>query len=142
MPSGTPRTTTATARRKGRHCMEYGNGKEDHGYVKLQVPAGRPILRSDRSRARSARLEHHGICKAFNAGRRRWKRDADPGCDHSLPGRSFTFEMKLPPVSYFLKKASVSSLVEDRGRGLRARSRKRRFKRLPRKKMPDLIVPR
>jgi large subunit ribosomal protein L11 len=53
--------------------------------------------------------------------------------------RSFTFEMKQPPVSYFLKKASgVTSGAKTTGRGFVGKINRDQIKEIAEKKMPDL----
>src|SRR5208337_1995731 len=104
VPSGTPpdHDRNRRAARAG-IVWEYGNGKEDHG-LREASGAGRggQSFASDRSRARSARLEHHGILQGIQCpDGADGKRDADPGCDHSLPG----------PVLHFRDEAATGFLL-------------------------------
>ena len=80
------------------------------GYIKLQVPAGS----ANPSPPIGPALGQRGLnimesCKAFNA------KTSGPDYEKGMPipviitafgDKSFTFEMKTPPASYFLKKAA------------------------------------
>ena len=78
------------------------------GQLKLQVPAGK----ANPSPPIGPALGQRGInimefCKAFNAK----SQDMEPGapCPTVITyyqDKSFTFEIKTPPASYFLKKAA------------------------------------
>ena len=82
--------------------------KKIDGYINLQVPAGK----ANPSPPIGPALGQRGVnimefCKAFNAK----TKDIEP--DTPIPvkitvyaDRSFTFEMKTPPASHFLKKAA------------------------------------
>ena len=82
--------------------------KKIDGYIKLQVPAGK----ANPSPPIGPALGQRGVnimefCKAFNAA----SQDAEPGSPIPVvitvfADKSFTFEMKTPPASYFLKKAA------------------------------------
>jgi large subunit ribosomal protein L11 len=68
-------------------------------------------VRPIRARPVGPALGQHGVnimefCKAFNAKTQDSKRAADPGRDHRLFDRSFTFITKTPPASILLKKAA------------------------------------
>src|SRR3981189_2884488 len=82
--------------------------KKVTGFLKLQVPAGAakpppPIWAAPRQRGPNI-ME---FCKAFNAQpKKREKGTPIPVVITPYQDRSFTFEMKTPPVSYFLKKAA------------------------------------
>jgi len=53
--------------------------------------------------------------------------------------RSFTFEMKLPPVTFFLKKASgIQSGAKTTGRGFIGKVTKAQIIEIAQKKLPDL----
>jgi len=53
--------------------------------------------------------------------------------------RSFTFEMKLPPVTYYLKKASgIQSGLKTTGRGFAGKISKEQIREIAEKKLPDL----
>jgi len=53
--------------------------------------------------------------------------------------RSFTFEMKLPPVTFYLKKASgIESGSKTAGRGFAGKVSKAQIQEIAEKKLPDL----
>lgn len=80
------------------------------GYVKLQVPAGSANPSPPIGPALGQRgLNIMEFCKTFNA------KTSGPDYEKGMPlpvvitvfqDKSFTFEMKTPPASYFLKKAA------------------------------------
>ena len=80
------------------------------GYIKLQVPAGSANPAPPIGPALGQRgLNIMEFCKAFNA------KTSGPDYEKGMPipviitafgDKSFTFEMKTPPASYFLKKAA------------------------------------
>jgi large subunit ribosomal protein L11 len=82
--------------------------KKISGYIKLQVPAGQ----ANPSPPIGPALGQRGVaimefCKAFNAA----TQSMDPGIPIPttitvFTDKSFSFETKTPPVSYFLKKAA------------------------------------
>lgn len=81
--------------------------KKVAGLIKLQIPAGKANPSPPVGPALGqAGLNIMEFCKAFNA------QTADKEVGMPIPvvitayqDRSFTFEMKQPPVSYFIKKA-------------------------------------
>jgi large subunit ribosomal protein L11 len=81
--------------------------KKVTGYVKLQVPAGAANPSPPIGPALGQRgLNIMEFCKAFNARTAQMgEGDADPRRHHGLSGPLLTFDMKQPPVSYFLKRA-------------------------------------
>src|ERR1700690_313823 len=78
------------------------------GYIKLQVPAGSANPSPPIGPALGQRgLNIMEFCKAFNAK----TQDQEKGIPIPITitvfsDKSFTFEMKTPPASYFLKKAA------------------------------------
>ncbi|MGD9867664.1 MAG: 50S ribosomal protein L11 [Hyphomicrobiales bacterium] len=82
--------------------------KKIDGYIKLQVPAGQ----ANPSPPIGPALGQRGVnimefCKAFNAATQgREQGSPIPTVITVYSDRSFTFEMKTPPASYFLKKAA------------------------------------
>jgi len=61
----------------------------------------------DRSRAWSARSQHHGVLQGVQRPDPEGREEhPDSRRDHDLRDRSFTFEMKTPPMSFFLKQAA------------------------------------
>src|ERR1700724_2194984 len=93
--------------------------KKITGYLKLQVPAGS----ANPSPPSGPALRQRGLnimefCKSFNAQTQKLEKGAPIPVVITIYGdRSFTFEMKTPPVSFFLKKAAkVESGAKAPGR--------------------------
>lgn len=93
--------------------------KKIDGYINLQVNAGQ----ANPSPPIGPALGQRGVnimefCKSFNAK----TKDMEPGTPIPVKitvysDRSFTFEMRTPPASYFLKKAAkVTSASKTPGR--------------------------
>jgi len=82
--------------------------KKISGYVKLQVPAGAANPSPPIGPALGQRgLNIMEFCKAFNAKTAQMEKGTPiPVIITAYQDRSFTFEMKQPPVSYWLKKAA------------------------------------
>jgi len=82
--------------------------KKITGYVKLQVPAGAANPSPPIGPALGQRgLNIMEFCKAFNAKTQQMEKGMPiPVIITAYADRSFTFEMKQPPVSYWLKKAA------------------------------------
>ncbi len=82
--------------------------KKISGYVKLQVPAGAANPSPPIGPALGQRgLNIMEFCKAFNAKTAQIDKGTPiPVIITAYQDRSFTFEMKQPPVSFFLKKAA------------------------------------
>ena len=78
------------------------------GYVKLQVPAGQANPAPPIGPALGQRgLNIMEFCKAFNAASQKMEPGSPvPVVITAYQDKSFTFEMKSPPASYFLKKAA------------------------------------
>ena len=82
--------------------------KKIEGYIKLQIPAGKANPSPPVGPALGQRgLNIMEFCKAFNAQ----TQNAEPGMPipvtiTAYSDRTFTFETKTAPVSYFLKKAA------------------------------------
>ena len=83
--------------------------KKITGYVKLQVPAGAANPSPPIGPALGQRgLNIMEFCKAFNAKTQQMEKGMPiPVIITAYADRSFTFEMKQPPVSYWLKKEKV-----------------------------------
>jgi len=77
------------------------------GYVKLQVPAGSATPSPPIGPALGQRgLNIMEFCKAFNAATQELEKGSPiPVVITAYADKSFTFEMKSPPVTYFIKKA-------------------------------------
>ena len=82
--------------------------KKVTGFLKLQVPAGAANPSPPIGPALGQRgLNIMEFCKAFNAQTQKMEKGVPiPVVITTYQDRSFTFEMKTPPVSYFLKKAA------------------------------------
>jgi large subunit ribosomal protein L11 len=109
--------------------------------VKLQVPAGAANPSPPIGPALGQRgLNIMEFCKAFNARTAQMEKGMPiPVIITAYQDRSFTFEMKQPPVSYFLKKASgVTSGAKTTGRGFVGKVNRDQIKEIAEKKMPDL----
>jgi large subunit ribosomal protein L11 len=85
--------------------------KKITGYVKLQVPAGSANPSPPIGPALGQRgLNIMEFCKAFNAKTQAMEKGMPiPVSITVFSDKSFTFEMKTPPASYFLKKAAKLS---------------------------------
>ncbi len=115
--------------------------KKITGYVKLQVMAGEAKPSPPIGPALGQRgLNIMEFCKAFNAKTAQIEKGTPiPVVITAYADRSFTFEMKLPPVSFFLKKASgITSGAKTTGRGFIGKITKAQIKEIAEKKMPDL----
>ena len=77
------------------------------GYIKLQVPAGSATPSPPIGPALGQRgLNIMEFCKAFNAATQELEKGSPiPTVITAYADKSFTFEMKQPPVTYFIKKA-------------------------------------
>jgi len=82
--------------------------KKITGYIKLQVPAGAANPSPPIGPALGQRgLNIMEFCKAFNAKTAQSDKGTPiPVVITAFQDRSFTFEMRQPPVSFFLKKAA------------------------------------
>ena len=82
--------------------------KKVTGYVKLQVPAGSANPSPPIGPALGQRgLNIMEFCKAFNAKTQDQEKGTPiPVTITVFSDKSFTYEMKTPPASYFLKKAA------------------------------------
>ena len=78
------------------------------GFIKLQVPAGKANPSPPIGPALGQRgLNIMEFCKAFNAKTAQIDKGTPiPVVITAFQDRSFTFEMRQPPVSFFLKKAA------------------------------------
>ncbi len=82
--------------------------KKIEGYIKLQVPAGAANPSPPIGPALGQRgLNIMEFCKAFNAATQKMEQGMPiPVVITAYSDRSFTFAMKTPPATYFLKKAA------------------------------------
>jgi large subunit ribosomal protein L11 len=115
--------------------------KKIDGYINLQVPAGK----ANPSPPIGPALGQRGVnimefCKAFNAK----TKDMEP--ETPIPvkitvysDRSFTFEMRTPPASFFLKKAAkIGSGAKAPGRDVAGQVTMAQVREIAKMKMKDL----
>jgi large subunit ribosomal protein L11 len=115
--------------------------KKIEGYIKLQVPAGQ----ANPSPPIGPALGQRGVnimefCKAFNA--------ATQGLEGGMPiptvitvyfDKSFSFETKNPPVSFYLKRAAgLEKGAATTGREIVGKVTKQQLRDIAEVKMPDL----
>jgi large subunit ribosomal protein L11 len=115
--------------------------KKITGYLKLQVPAGAANPSPPIGPALGQRgLNIMEFCKAFNAQTQNLERNSPiPVVITIYADRSFSFEMRTPPVSHFLKKAaSIESGSKTPGRGTVGSVTKAQVREIAEKKMKDL----
>ena len=115
--------------------------KKITGYVKLQVPAGAANPSPPIGPALGQRgLNIMEFCKAFNAQTAKMEKNTPiPVTITVYQDRSFTFEMKTPPVSYFIKKAAkLESASKAPGRDKVGKITKAQVKEIAEQKMKDL----
>ncbi len=115
--------------------------KKITGYVKLQVPAGAANPAPPIGPALGQRgLNIMEFCKAFNARTAQMEKGMPiPVVITAFQDRSFSFEMKLPPVTYYLKKASgIESGSKTTGRGFAGKISQAQIREIAEKKLPDL----
>ncbi len=121
--------------------------KKITGYVKLQVPAGAANPSPPIGPALGQRgLNIMEFCKAFNARTAQMEKGSPiPVIITAYQDRSFTFEMKQPPVTFWLKKAAglkigkkPASGAKLPGRGFVGKVTAEQIREIATKKMPDL----
>ncbi len=121
--------------------------KKIAGYVKLQVPAGAANPSPPIGPALGQRgLNIMEFCKAFNAKTAQIEKGTPiPVIITAYQDRSFTFEMKRPPVTFFLKKAAglkigkkPASGHKTPGRGFIGKVTRAQIREIATEKMPDL----
>ncbi|MGB5950518.1 MAG: 50S ribosomal protein L11 [Parvibaculum sp.] len=99
--------------------------KKIEGYIKLQVKAGQANPSPPIGPALGQRgLNIMEFCKAFNAQTQKMEPGMPiPVVITAYSDRSFTFVMKTPPATYFLKKAAkIETASKTPGRGTPAAS--------------------
>jgi large subunit ribosomal protein L11 len=115
--------------------------KKITGYIKLQVPAGAANPSPPIGPALGQRgLNIMEFCKAFNAKTAQTEKGTPiPVIITAYQDRSFTFELKQPPVSFFLKKAAgVKSGSKTTGRGFVGQVTRAQIREIAEKKLVDL----
>jgi large subunit ribosomal protein L11 len=115
--------------------------KKVQGYLKLQVPAGA----ANPSPPIGPALGQRGInimefCKAFNAQTQQMEKGSPiPVVITYYQDKSFSFVMKTPPVSHFLKQAAkVQKGSGTAGRGSVGTVTQKQIREIAEKKMKDL----
>src|SRR5271155_5581941 len=115
--------------------------KKVTGYLKLQVPAGAANPSPPIGPALGQRgLNIMEFCKAFNAQTQKEEKNTPiPVVITIYADRSFTFEMKTPPMSFFLKQAAkIQSGSKAPGRDKAGAVTKAQVRDIAEKKMKDL----
>ena len=115
--------------------------KKIAGYLKLQVPAGAANPSPPIGPALGQRgLNIMAFCKDFNAKTSQLEKGSPiPVVITIYQDKSFTFEMRTPPVSYFIKKAAkLESGSKAPGRDKAGSITKAQVKEIAEKKMADL----
>ncbi len=115
--------------------------KKIDGYLKLQVPAGNASPSPPIGPALGQRgLNIMEFCKAFNAKTQEMEKNSPvPVVITIFADKSFTFEMKQPPMSYFIKKAAgLDKGSKEPGRDVVAKLSRSQIKDIAEKKMVDL----
>jgi len=115
--------------------------KKITGYLKLQVPAGSANPSPPIGPALGQRgLNIMEFCKAFNAQTQQMEKGQPiPVVITIYADRSFIFEMRTPPVSYFLKKAAnLDKGAKLAGRDNAGAVTRDQVKEIAEKKMKDL----
>jgi large subunit ribosomal protein L11 len=115
--------------------------KKITGYVKLQVPSGQ----ANPSPPIGPALGQQGLnimefCKAFNAHTQGQEQGVPiPTVITVYADRSFSFETKTPPASYFIKQAAkLPKAASEPGREVVGVVRMAQLKEIAEKKMVDL----
>jgi len=111
------------------------------GYIKLQVPAGQANPSPPIGPALGQRgLNIMEFCKQFNAQTQKMEAGMPiPVTITAYADRTFTFIMRTPPASYFLKKAAkVESGSKTPGREPAGKVTKAQIREIAEKKMADL----
>jgi large subunit ribosomal protein L11 len=115
--------------------------KKVAGFLKLQVPAGAANPSPPIGPALGQRgLNIMAFCKDFNAKTSQMEKGSPiPVVITIYQDKSFSFEMKTPPVAYFIKKAAkLESGSKNPGRDKAGSITKAQVKEIAEKKMADL----
>ncbi len=115
--------------------------KKITGYIKLQVPAGAANPSPPIGPALGQRgLNIMEFCKQFNAQTQKLEKGSPiPVVITVYQDRSFIFEMRTPPVSYFIKKAAkLESGSKTPGRDRAGTVTKEQVREIAQQKMKDL----
>jgi large subunit ribosomal protein L11 len=115
--------------------------KKITGYLKLQVGAGSAAPAPPIGPALGQRgLNIMEFCKAFNAQTQGMEKGMPiPVLFTIFADRSFTFKLRTPPVSYFLKKAAgLGKGSSTPGKGNTGKVSREQVREIAEKKMADL----
>src|SRR5689334_23877994 len=115
--------------------------KKVAGFLKLQVPAGAANPSPPIGPALGQRgLNIMAFCKDFNAKTSQLEKGSPiPVVITIYQDKSFTFEMRTPPVSYFIKKAAkLESGSKTPGRDRAGSVTKAQVREIAQQKMKDL----
>jgi large subunit ribosomal protein L11 len=115
--------------------------KKVAGYLKLQVPAGSATPSPPIGPALGQRgINIMEFCKAFNAQSQDMEKGSPVPVEITYyQDKSFTFKMKTPPVSFFLKKAAaLQKGSKTPGRGTVGKVTKAQVREIAQKKLKDL----
>jgi large subunit ribosomal protein L11 len=115
--------------------------KKVAGFLKLQVPAGSATPSPPNGPALGQRgINIMEFCKAFNAQSQDMEKGSPvPVVITYYQDKSFTFQMKTPPVSFFLKKAAnLQKGSKTPGRGVAGTVSRAQVRDIATKKMKDL----
>jgi len=115
--------------------------KKITGYLKLQVPAGAANPSPPIGPALGQRgLAIMDFCKQFNAQTAKMEKGMPiPVVITTYADRSFSFELKTPPVSYFIKKAAkLESGSKTPGRDKAGTITSSQVREIAQQKMKDL----
>ncbi|MCW5696492.1 MAG: 50S ribosomal protein L11 [Bauldia sp.] len=115
--------------------------KKVQGYLKLQVPAGSATPSPPIGPALGQRgINIMEFCKAFNAQSQDMEKGSPvPVVITYYQDKSFTFQMKTPPVAHFLKKAAnIQKGGTTPGRGSAGTVTRAQVKDIAEKKLKDL----
>ena len=115
--------------------------KKIDGYIKLQIPAGQ----ANPSPPVGPALGQKGVnimvfCKAFNASTQKMEQGMPiPDIITVYVDKSFTFETKSPPVSYFIKKSiKIDKGSQTPGKEVIASISKNDIRKIAEDKLSDL----
>jgi large subunit ribosomal protein L11 len=115
--------------------------KQIAGQLKLQVPAGSATPSPPIGPALGQRgINIMEFCKAFNAQSQEMEKGSPiPVVITYYQDKSFTFAMKTPPVSYFLKKAvNLKSGSKEPGKSVAGKISRDKVREIAEAKMKDL----
>ena len=115
--------------------------KKIDGYLKLQVPAGQATPSPPIGPALGQRgLNIMEFCKTFNAATQNLDQGSPiPTVITIFTDKSFTFETKTPPASYFLRKAArLEKGSQEPGREIAGLVNQAQLREIAEAKMQDL----